>query len=262
MNNTNTILLCHPKHFDVTYSINPWMTTEAVDKALAIQQWEELKVIIHNIGVTTKQIEPCLELPDMVFTANAGIVRNKSVVLSNFKYPERRKEKDKFKEWFLENDYMVHELDESLIFEGAGDCVVKGDTLISGYGFRTEFQANKQTAELLNLDLINIRLVNENFYHLDTCFSVISNDLGIYFPDAFEDKNLANTLQMELIEVSKTEAYKFACNSIVYNKYVIVPEGSNNITAALAVRGYTVIEVCMSEFLKSGGAAQCLALWI
>jgi len=259
---SNKILLCNPEHFNVTYSINPWMTNKIVNTKVAMAQWTYLETTIKNIGLDVKYIEPCIDLPDMVFTANAGIVKDKLVILSNFKYPQRQNEKDKFKRWFLSNNYNVHELDSSLTFEGAGDCTIVGDTLIAGYGFRTDRLANEKIAKLLNLKLINIKLVNENFYHLDTCLSIISSDLGIYFPDAFEDKNMENILQMELIKVSKYEAHQFACNSIVYKEHIIMPQGNNNISATLKSKGYKITEVNMSEFLKSGGAAQCLALWI
>ena len=74
---SNTVLLCAPIHFDVIYSINPWMVGEPVNSAVALEQWFRLKDTLEEWGVSVKLIGQVGNLPDMVFTANAGTVRGK-----------------------------------------------------------------------------------------------------------------------------------------------------------------------------------------
>ena len=125
------VLLCPPLHFDVLYSINPWMQGASVDRQLALEQWYKLKDNIESWGVEVKLIGQQADLPDMVFTANAGTVRNNKVVLSNFKFPERQPETDAFEEWFRSAGYETHRLPKRISFEGCGDTVVSGDKTVS-----------------------------------------------------------------------------------------------------------------------------------
>ena len=72
----DSFLLCPPEHFVIDYCINPWMTGEKINLSLAISQWENLSNTIKALGGQVKTITPVKKFPDMVFTANAGIVFN------------------------------------------------------------------------------------------------------------------------------------------------------------------------------------------
>ena len=70
-----TFLMCEPEYFEVSYAINPWMTANIgrVNRALAAQQWRQLyDTLLQHASI--KLITPVAGLPDMVFTANAGLV--------------------------------------------------------------------------------------------------------------------------------------------------------------------------------------------
>ena len=68
-------LMCAPEHFGVVYEINPWMHREVtVDRDRAREQWDGLVAMLEAAGATVELLEPRADLPDLVFTANAGIV--------------------------------------------------------------------------------------------------------------------------------------------------------------------------------------------
>ena len=68
-------LMCPPTHFDVSYAINPWMQLAVpVDRALAQRQWETLVGALREAGAEVELLEPQPGLPDLVFTANLGLV--------------------------------------------------------------------------------------------------------------------------------------------------------------------------------------------
>lgn len=259
---SNTVLLCPPTFFDVTYSINPWMKNEKVNKPKATEQWWKMTNTLDSLGVKTRFIGQFSYLPDMVFTANAGTVLGKKVVLSNFKHKERILEQGIFKSWFEENGYETFILPESTHFEGCGDTIVSGKRLIAGYGFRTKLKALKLTAEILDLELTPLKLINPSFYHLDTCFSLLRGDLAIYYPGAFSKYTISKLKDIQMLPVSEAEANKFACNSIVYKNNILMPAGNEDLAAKLEDKGFKVFLLDTSEFLKSGGSLQCLALWI
>tara|TARA_R110000824_G_scaffold259014_1_gene447881 strand:+ start:473 stop:1192 length:720 start_codon:yes stop_codon:yes gene_type:complete len=234
-----------------------------VDKALAMQQWFQLKNILSHIGVNIKLIDQSPDLPDMTFTANAGTVRDNAVVLSNFKHPVRQGETEHFREWFRKEGYNIHPLPPNAIFEGTGDTVICDDLLIGGYGFRSNLTGLRMAAEILDLELLPLKLTNPNFYHLDTCFALLRPDLGLYYPGAFSAYTISKLKKhMELIPVSESSANKFVCNSIVHNGVIIMPAGNEEVADKLEGYGFSARLINTSEFLKSGGSLKCMSLWI
>src|SRR4030067_2031594 len=163
------VLMCPPTYFSVDYEINPWMDkTNKVDRKLAQKQWEDLFNTYKRFGVEVETIEPVKGLPDMVFTANGGLVKNGKVVLANFRYPERKLESTYFGEWFKTAGFEVVKLSEGEYFEGQGEALWFGDTLVAGWGFRANLEAHKKLQETIAPSLLPVKLVNPNFYHLDT----------------------------------------------------------------------------------------------
>src|SRR5437763_15654880 len=74
-------LMCPPDYFGVFYEINPWMHTENVaDRDLAQEQWHHLVANLRRAGATVKMMEPVKSLPDLVFTANAGLINGRCFI--------------------------------------------------------------------------------------------------------------------------------------------------------------------------------------
>src|SRR4029077_10391490 len=74
-------LMCPPEHFGVVYEINPWMHREVVvDRERAQGQWDELVRTLRAAGADIELLDPHPDLPDLVFTANAGIVNGRQFV--------------------------------------------------------------------------------------------------------------------------------------------------------------------------------------
>src|SRR5688572_22077985 len=124
------VLLCPPEHYGIEYEINPWMDrTRGANRALALAQWHQLRDSLESLGCTHDHIEPRPGLPDMVFTANAGLVVGTQFIRSNFRHNERRGEAALYESWFTEHGYEVVRLPENLVFEGEGDALFSGDVL-------------------------------------------------------------------------------------------------------------------------------------
>src|SRR4030043_460919 len=135
------VLMCPPTYFSINYEINPWMDKNNVaDKKVAQKQWEKLADTYKKLGVEVKIVNPVENLPDMVFTANAGLAIDKKVILASFRYPERRPESTYFENWFAKEGYEVIKIDQDAYFEGQGEALWLGDRLIVGYGFRANLE--------------------------------------------------------------------------------------------------------------------------
>lgn len=260
------ILVCAPDHFAIEYEINPWMhRANAVDAARARTQWHELmRVLAQETGATLERITPVPHLPDLVFTANAGVVVGRRVVTSRFRYPERQREEAYFEAWFREQGYDVVTLDAGLYFEGAGDLLGFPDVWFGGYRQRTDIQAYPVIGALFGREIIPLELVDSRFYHLDTCLCPLSGGELLYYPGAFDrygQTAIAERIpQARRVVVSDDEAIRFACNAVCIGKHVVLPAGCPRTSALLAERGYQVHPAPLDEFMKSGGSAKCLTL--
>ena len=259
------ILMCRPDLFRIDYEINDWMDiNNRVDPGLAMEQWTRLHHLIIRCGGYVEYIESQAHVPDLVFTANAGILKDKTFFVSSFQYHERKPEESLWAEWFLENGYAVSKMPKkmNLAFEGAGDSLEWGGYLICGYGPRSSFDAGRIAGERIGYGKIrSIKLVDSRFYHLDTCFCPLNDKLAMVYNEAFENgfKNQPADIG-ELIEVNEEDALKFACNSVVIGEHVIMPSGCEETANKVAEHGFKVHLTDMSEFMKSGGACKCLTL--
>lgn len=255
-------LVCAPSDYDVRYKINEWMDPDrSANQAVALTQWTTLHHHIIRLGGWLEYVSQATGWPDMVFTANAGLVRGKKVVLSKFRHKERAGEESYFKEWFHTANYNLIELRQGA-FEGEGDALFAGETLFCGYGFRSDRAALDEVATQLDIkQLVAVKLQDPFFYHLDTCFSPITPELALVHPGAFSTADLELLGRyIELIHVPYEDAVKFVCNAVVLGKNIVLPAGCNATYKALAARGFTSYAVDMTEFIKAGGAAKCLVL--
>jgi N-dimethylarginine dimethylaminohydrolase len=261
------ILMCPPDYFAVDYVINPWMAghESSLDLGLAKKQWEELRdVISEQADVVVMDPQP--DLPDLVFTANAGVVYGDKAIASHFMPEERRPEEPHFKKWFRDNGFDLLDLDEKIGFEGAGDCLLDrgGNWLWTGFGFRTEIEAHEEIKNFFDVDLVSIKLTDSRFYHIDTCFCPLMGGYLMYHPPAF-DFNSRIAIESRVpaekrIIVDTQDAGNFACNAVNVGDTVIVNQASDHLKASLNDKGFNVREVSLSEFLKAGGSAKCLTL--
>ena len=261
------ILMCPPDFFTVDYVINPWMAghESSLDIDLARKQWCELRdTIAEHADVVEMDAEP--DLPDMVFTANAGAVYGNKAIASHFMPEERRAEEVHFKKWFRDNGFDLLALDEKIGFEGAGDCLRDrgGPWLWTGYGFRTEIEAHEEIGAFFDLEVVSIQLVDSRFYHIDTCFCPLTDGFLMYHPPAFDyDSRIAIESRIpphKRIIVDTLDAGDFACNAVNVGDTVFLNKASDPLKARLMLAGFKVKEVDLSEFLKAGGSAKCLTL--
>jgi N-dimethylarginine dimethylaminohydrolase len=257
------ILMCPPDYFGIEYEINPWMNVRVgSDAELARRQWTALDQTLKDLGAAIDLIEPVAGLPDLVFTANAGLVWHDLFISSRFRYGVRQGEAPLFEGWARKQGLGVVNLPHGYNFEGAGDALFCGDTLFAGYRFRSDVRSHQWIGDRLGVEVLPLELIDPRFYHLDTCFCPLAPDLALYYPGAFDEygRSVLRDRLPQLIEVSVEEAISFSCNAVVVGKTVILNEGAPKLAADLRERGFGVRPLGFSEFIKSGGSAKCLTL--
>jgi N-dimethylarginine dimethylaminohydrolase len=229
----------------------------------AQEQWGGLhRVLTEEIGVEVRLAEPHVEVPDMVFTANAGLVLGERAVVANFRHPERQLETPHFRRWFQEQGYETLDLPPERCFEGEGDALFLGDTLYAGYHFRSDVHSHRLVGDMLGVRVLSLELTDPYYYHLDTCFCPLDGETLAYYPPAFDEyaRRVIEANVPRRIEVVPDEAKRFACNAVVIGKDVVLNTGCPCFEAQLRDLGFVPHATPLDEFLKAGGSAKCLTL--
>src|SRR5690606_34898893 len=214
-------LMCPPDHFEVAYVINPWMAhhVAGTSATLARQQWHALATMLGEVA-QTEQITPVAGVPDMVFTANAGLVLEQHFVVSRFRHPQRQAEETHFASWAAAQGFQVLTLPPDLYFEGAGDALFDRaqPVLWMGHGHRSDLRSADHLSALLDIDVVPLKLIDARFYHLDTCFCPLEGGYLMYYPGAFDAASQAAIAQRVpaayRISLNETDAFHFACNAV------------------------------------------------
>lgn len=264
------LLCCAPAHFGVLYEINPWMhAAVAVDAERAREQWEHLVDTLRTAGATVELIEQDEDVPDLVFTANAGIVSGRTFVPSHFRHPERRPETERFAAWFAERGWDVARLDAELVHEGAGDAlpfgadaVARRPVLLSGYRARSDAAAASALGTLTRAPVRPVELVDERLYHLDLTFCPLDDRRALCAPLGWDryGTRVVEALVPEPLWLTDDEALSFAANSVVVGTTVVMPEVPPRVGRQLERWGFDPVAVDVGEFRKAGGACRCLTL--
>ncbi len=261
------LLMCAPKVYEVSYVINPWMEGNLghSSRQRALRQWRNLYQALSSVAQICL-VEPRAGLPDMVFTANAGLARDGVVALSSFAYRERQGEEPLFRRWFEEAGYMVIDMPRETPFEGEGDALFSADgmRLWAGYGFRTALSSHAALQRIWHVEVVGLHLVDPRFYHLDTCFAPLEDGSLLYVPAAFDHASLRKIEAFypaeKRIAVSEQDGLAFACNAVNLGRRIVLNRISAELEEELRQRGFEVTQIELDEFLKAGGAAKCLVL--
>lgn len=255
------VLLCKPSHYSVFYKINPWMNPgrDVVDQKLALSQWQNLVEILKDLGVKVYTLDQVEGLPDMTFAANGFFSIGKKAIVSRFHYRQRQGESKYFRSWLEDHGFNVHETKSH--YEGQGDTRLIDGTIFQGWGFRSDKRIAQLLTELFpQKQVVPLRLVDSRFYHLDTCFLPINDQLVLYFSEAFDaasDKKIKSHFK-KVVGVSEQEAVSFSLNGVVLGEKVIINSSAKKLASRLKSLGLEVITADTSQFQKSGGSVKCL----
>jgi ornithine aminotransferase len=269
-------LMSPPDHFEVAYSINPWMNPEqwSLDaKRLsrdALAGWNLLRATYESLGAQVLVKPAAKGWPDLVFTANCAVVLDGKAILARYLNEERAGEEAHGHRMF---DLLktrgevdaVYRTPEGVYFEGAGDAIydpLRG-LMWMGYGQRSSRCAHHTVEQVFGIPTLSLELVDPHFYHLDTAFCLLSGGEILYHPGAFTEEGRAQISALagdQLIEAPADDAAHLGVNSVCIGRDVVLCYCSDAMRAKLEERGYRVHVVPLGSFNRSGGAAYCLTL--
>ncbi|MFI9585674.1 dimethylargininase [Streptomyces sp. NPDC052236] len=254
-------LMCPPDHFQVTYSINPWMDpAKPVDLRLALAQWEDLRDRYRSLGHTVELLDPRPGLPDMVYAANGATVIDGRVLGARFAHPERAAEAAVHLDWFRAHGFTeIHE--PAHINEGEGDFAVTASYLLAGRGFRSSPLSHDEAQEFFGRPVIGLDLVDPRYYHLDTALSVLDEaaDEIMYYPGAFSagSRSVLARLFPDALIADEPAAAALGLNAVSDGRHVLLPQTAVGLFGPLRERGFEPMGMDLGELLKGGGSVKC-----
>jgi N-dimethylarginine dimethylaminohydrolase len=254
--------MCAPRHFDVTYRINPWMhPRRRVDPSRAQRQWDDLRAVLTSMGHDVEVVEPAPGLPDMVFAANAALVVGPRALAASMAVEERRGEEAHYRRW-LRAAGLAEVRAARHPNEGEGDFVLFRDRLLAGTGFRTTPSAHAEAADFFGLPVDTLHLCDPRWYHLDTAMFAVDGHTLAYHPGAFDPdgRRFLEREHPDAIVVGERDALEFGCNSISDGHHVVLSHRATRLASQLRERGFEPIPLDTSEFHRAGGSAKCCVL--
>ena len=267
-------LMTDPRHFNVSYQINPWMQPDSWDAAsadAAARGSSALRQAILAAGGAVETVPAIEGLPDLVFPANAAVVLDGCVLLARFRHPERQGEEKIFRAAFqaLQRRGLVRDILDlplGVLQEGAGDCIWDADRGLFwvGHGQRSTANSQKVIEQVFGQKTVALELASPRFYHLDTCFCPLTRGKLLYYPPAFTSAALtaihAHVAPDDRIAATDEEAAAFCVNAVNIGTRVIMAKAPESLKQKLAAHGYQVEEVELAPFILSGGGAYCMTL--
>ena len=270
------LLMSPPDFFEVAYCINPWMNPEqwSLDaKRLsrdAQAGWAALKSTFDSLGARVLIKPAAPGLPDLVFTANCAVVLDGKAVLARYLNEERAGE-EAFGHRIFEQLKARGEIDEfhrtpqGVYFEGAGDAIYDPlrRLMWMGFGQRSSRCAHHTIEQVYGIQTVSLELVNPRYYHLDTCFCLLSGGEVLYHPAAFTDEGreqIEYLARGRLIAAPADDAAHLGVNAVCIGRDMVMCHCSPALRERLQALGYRVHVVPLGSFNRSGGAACCLTL--
>jgi arginine dihydrolase len=255
-------LMCPPRFFALTYSINPWMDRSVpVDRDRAMRQWDQLVETYERLGHDVEIIDPIPGAPDMVFSANSAVVDGGRVLTARFRHRERSPEQHPYRQWFARRDFREVRVGRA-ICEGEGDVAFVGSMALAGWGFRTSRSAHHEIQEFFGRPVVSLRLCDPCFYHLDMALCALDDRTVAYYPLAFSSgsRRVLERLFPDAIRVRSPDAYALGLNAVSDGCHVVLPGAASGMSDLVRARGFEPVPVEVSEFVKAGGGVKCCTL--
>ena len=258
------VILCQPQYMNIRDVINETQKhfkNEGIHIEKALKQHDEFVDTLRGQGIEVILLPYHKKYPEQVFTRDIGFTLGETIFVADMASDVRNGEENVLKQWLEDEEISYYNIIGHQI-EG-GDVIIDRDTIYIGLSDRTNREAIEHLQNLLKkqFDIILIDFQSK-YLHLDCVFNIVSPELAIIYPSALKPEQIELfKSRYELIEVSEEEQFTLGTNvlSIGYNKIISLPI-NKKVNEELRKRGFEIIEVDITEIIKSGGSFRCCTL--
>jgi len=207
-------------------------------------------------------------LPDLVFTANAAVVLDRTVLLARF--PIRNANaKEPFRGRLprlasARHDRCGAAAAEGLVLEGAGDCVLdRARNLFWMDMARAPTPLPGRCRRTVRLETVALELADGRFYHMDTALSALPGG-EVMFYRAPSPRPAAPRFMTGGTSRAHRDQHRRrlpACaNAVCLGNSLVMSGASERLRAKLAERGYQVVTNAAALVPRSGDRPSVLTL--
>lgn len=257
------VIVCPPTYMKIEEIINETQkhyADENIDESLASKQHRQFVECLQKEGVEVIGLSAQEPFPEQVFTRDIGYTLGDTIIVTKMGSEIRSGEEQVLAEWLQQQGIPFHQVPDHPI-EG-GDVLIDGQAIFIALSDRTSKEGVQHIQGLLPTYEVVPIPIDRSYLHLDCVLNILSPTEALVFSPALHEKEL-NLLRMkyDLIEVTKKEQFTMGTNVLsVGNQRVISLPMNTEVNEELRKRGYKVIEVDISEIIKSGGSFRCCTM--
>ncbi len=248
--------MCPPLHYE---------PAPGEDAAAVMAEWRGLyRLLRDELDVQVDLLEPRPDMPKLVLAASGGLVWDDSFIAGRFQDKSRQPEREAWENFFLVRGYAMPALPESCCLEGERDVVAVGDTLFAGYRSDDQRVAHGALAEIVNREIVSLRLSDSWDGPLDTCLCPLDEGRALYHPEALDAvaREMLEDTVAGLQSVAAADARRLGCNAVAVNGCVILPEGCRETATHLEEAGFQVHHLPLDAYARHGAGPKTLVLKI
>ncbi|HEY4553066.1 MAG TPA: dimethylarginine dimethylaminohydrolase family protein [Bacillaceae bacterium] len=258
------VILCEPRHMAIEEVINETQKhyqDDNIDRKLAMMEHRQFTEALREHGVEVEILEASPDFPEQVFTRDIGFTVGETLFVAEMASDIRQGEEKLLKKQLKKRKIPYKDLKMGSI-EG-GDVIVDRTNVYVGISSRTNEDAISELEQSLP-DSYRVHRIpfHERYLHLDCVFNILSPEEALVFPQAI-DREALKLLESryDLIEVMEEEQFTLGTNVLsIGNRKVFSLPVNKKVNRQLRSRGYTVIQIDLSEIIKSGGSFRCCTL--
>lgn len=256
-------ILCQPQYMTIREVINETQEhfkNEGIHIERALEQHSALVHVLRENGVEVILLPYHKKYPEQVFTRDIGFTLGQTIFVAEMASKVRKGEENVLKQWLEDEGISYYNLLGDKI-EG-GDVIIDQETIYIGLSNRTNRHAADHLRSLLTQFKVHPIPFKTEYLHLDCVFNVISPETALIYRDALteEDIHLFSS-RYALIEITKEEQFSLGTNVLsIGNKKILSLPVNQRVNEELRKRGFEVLEVDITEIIKSGGSFRCCTL--
>ncbi len=257
------VILCPPRYMKIRKIINQTQAhfaKENIDTSIAMKQHKALVETLQQENIDIILLPPKKEFPEQVFTRDLAFTLDGQIIVGQLEETIRQGEEEILKAWLDEEGIPYKSITAGPI-EG-GDVLINENQVWVGNSYRTSKEAINQLRKFLpDMEIIMVPF-NGDFLHLDCVFNILSSNEGLIYPPAFAKDELFHLKErFNLFEISDKEQFTLGTNVLSLGKKKVLSLPINRqLNNQLHKWGYQVIEIDITEIIKSGGSFRCVTM--
>ena len=224
------------------------------DYKKALEQHSSYCEALIKCGLDIIILDPNLQYPDSTFVEDTAVVTQSMAVITRPGDQRRAGEEEEI-EKVLGDFRRIEKILPPGHVDG-GDILQVGSHFFIGTSGRTDQDGAIQLGSIFSkYGFTSSAIAVGNMLHLKSGVNDIDGNTLLVREEISDHQEFS---KYQKILVSPDETY--AANCVMINDYLLIPKGFPNTRERLLQKGYTLIELDVTEFQKMDGGLSCLSL--